>query len=211
MIFPSTYFPNILIMGSAVYSGKLSIQTNENYQKRSLRNSCNILTANGVINLAIPLKAGKNNHSPIKSVLISYDTPWKKLHKRTIETAYKRSAFYEHYKDVIENALSYQTEFLFDFNYQILLLFRKTLKLPFEISYSERFDNDYLKMVNKFADKTISSELCQICTSYPQVFEYKFGFTPCLSIIDLLFCLGPQAGDYLYDLGGKIHKKLQLF
>lgn len=195
-------------MGLAVYSGKLSIQTNENYQKRSLRNSCNILTANGVINLSIPLKAGKNNNKPINSVLISYDTPWKKLHKRTIDTAYKRSAYYEHYKEVIENALNYQTEFLFDFNYQILLLLRRTLKLPLIISYSEKFDDDYLQTVNKFADKTTSLELCQICTPYPQVFEYKFGFIPGLSILDLLFCLGPQTGDYLYDLGGRIHKKL---
>lgn len=208
MIFPVTYFPNILIMGVAVYSGKLSLQTNENYQKRSLRNSCNILTANGVINLSIPLKAGKNNQNPIKSVLISYDTPWKKIHKRTIETAYKQSAYYEHYKGIVDDVLNIQTDFLFDFNHQIILLLHKTLKLPLDISFSEKFDKDYLQMVNNFADKTISSKLCQICPTYPQVFEYKYGFTPGLSIIDLIFCLGPQLGDYLYDLGGRIHKKL---
>ena len=36
---------------------------------------------------------------------------------------------------------------------------------------------------------------------YPQVFEEKTGFIPNLSVLDLIFCVGPQAGFVLEQMG----------
>jgi len=43
----------------------------------------------------------------------------------------------------------------------------------------------------------ISSPKSFFLPPYTQVFENKSGFLPDLSIIDLLFNLGPEAGEYL--------------
>ena len=66
------------------------------------------------------------------------------------------------------------------------------------------FTNNFIKLTNENNDyrykisPKIKSELK--FPPYPQVFEDRFGFVPNLSILDLLFNLGPEALNYLKSI-----------
>ena len=60
--------------------------------------------------------------------------------------------------------------------------------------YTDNYSSDYR---NTFSPKT-KEEL--ILPSYPQVFEDRFGFLPNLSILDLLFNMGPDSMSYLKEI-----------
>ena len=46
----------------------------------------------------------------------------------------------------------------------------------------------------------IKSENGKKFPKYPQVFEYKFGFIENLSVLDLIFNLGPESNNYLNSI-----------
>ena len=96
MIIETQYFPPIHTFSNALTSGVLMIEKWENYQKRSYRNKCNILTSQGILTLSIPLQKGKNNAQNIQHVLINKDEDWQTKHIRAIEAAYGKSPFYIH-------------------------------------------------------------------------------------------------------------------
>ena len=89
------------------------IDIHENYQKRSMRNRTQILAANGILNLSIPLKKG-NSQKSIKDVRISYYDNWSREHIMTLKSAYGSSPYFEYYFDRLEKILRTKHEFLFD-------------------------------------------------------------------------------------------------
>ena len=85
---------NILLKSSAI-----TIDKEEHYTKRSYRNRAHILGANGLLRLSIPLERGKQQHSKMKDVRISYNERWQDLHWQSFTSAYRRSPFFEYYED----------------------------------------------------------------------------------------------------------------
>jgi len=75
------------------------IEQHEHYIKRSYRNRAHILGANGVMRLTIPLKKGKNEGQPIREVQIEYVQKWQQQHWQSIQSAYGKAPFFEHYSD----------------------------------------------------------------------------------------------------------------
>ncbi len=88
-------------LGTVEYFGLMTgadiayIESFENYKKQSWRNRLRILTANGPINLCIPVVKGNSLQQPIREVKIDYRENWQKNHFRAIESAYRRSPYYE--------------------------------------------------------------------------------------------------------------------
>lgn len=73
---------------------------------------------------------------------------------------------------------------------------KKVIQLYNNISFSEDFLRDYLVQDiadnrNKFLPKNFQQESESVI--YLQVFEERIGFQPNLSILDILFCEGPNA------------------
>ena len=75
------------------------------------------------------------------------------------------------------------------------------LKLPNSISTSNSYEPQYDNLVDLRYKKW---DDLQDHSSYVQVWEDKFGFTPNLSILDLLFCMGPESISYLRKIEQKI-------
>lgn len=182
----------------------LKIEQYENYQKRSFRNRYSILTTNGVATLSIPLAKGKNNQQIITDVKISYDENWPEKHLQTIRSAYGKSAYFEYYFPEIEKLLTRKPTFIFDLNVQTTTWAIKKLKLSLDVQFtdeyiksfdiSHEFGQDSLNLRAPLKPKIINK------VKYAQVWDEKFDFVTDLSILDLLFCTGPEASHILHKM-----------
>ncbi len=196
---PVDYFAAIAKYGGAV------IEACENYQKQSYRNRCTILTANGKMNLNIPVARGGDNftHSvPITQIGIDYQENWPVRHIRAMEAAYMNSPFYEYYIDDISAVLLKKEESLFALNLNLTKLLLDFCGIKAEIRLTEDFVTDYgeLDFRNRIHPKSKLPSLLEEWKKekpYWQVFAAKQGFVPNLSIVDLLFNEGPNAISYL--------------
>lgn len=177
----TSYFPCISTIQSMIIAGEIIIDAAEHYQKNSSRNRCYLASAQGKILLSVPLVKGKHEQMPIRDVRIAYDFDWANQHVRTIGTCYKRSPFYDHFIDDIQRILNSKPEFLLDLNWEILLFICHAFNWKPSISYSLIFEKKHASGIGQ-----------TITPVYPQVFENKIQFLSDLSILDLMFCIGPQ-------------------
>lgn len=197
MLLSTAYFPPIEYFQKIIAVDKVCIEKHENFVKQTYRNRCHILGANGLQVLSIPLV---NTHTKtlISDKRISYRDNWQKLHWRSITSAYRNSPFFIYYEDELKIFFENEFNYLFQYNTEILKTLLKLLKIKTEIGFTDLFEDQEAPNVdyrNTISPKNkISTEKFK---SYTQVFSDKHGFIPNLSVIDLLFNMGPEAADYL--------------
>ena len=86
-------------------------------------------------------------------------------------------------------------EFLFDFNLECFKTILELLNQDIDIQFTEKYSDTY-KDTNDDFRSLISAKTSldnYYFKPYHQVFENKHGFIPNLSILDLLFNLGPES------------------
>ena len=199
------YLPPIQYFAKLVQYEEVWIEQQENYSKRSYRNRCHIVGANGLLRLSIPLVKGKNEQMNIRKVRIAYQEPWQKQHWTTICSAYGRAPFFEFYAE--ELAAFYQREwtFLFDFNWALLQKLIELTGINSDLNRTKAYQKMYPAGFFDFRDGVFPKKHRQkednhfVAPKYRQLFEERHGFLPNLSILDLLFCTGPQAILYLEE------------
>jgi hypothetical protein len=171
----------------------LTIEQNDHYTKQTYRNRCRIATGNQLLDLTIPVIRPKEK-CPTKEIQISYQENWRTIHWRAIESAYNSTPFFEYYKDDFEVVFQKKYNYLIDFNMDLLEVTLRLLKIKTEIEKSTEYiskeDVHWLDMRDGFHPKRVSTAYIK---PYYQVFDQKFGFQPNLSIIDLLFNMGPES------------------
>lgn len=150
------------------------IDTNEHYVKQTIRNRCTIAMPDGPAHLIIPVEAA-SSHVPIRDIRISEHGQWRHHHWNALRTAYGKSPFFEYYAD----------EFA-----------------PFYISRTHDYLIDFNAALHEVICNLIDihqnvTPLQQRRQPYYQVFAQRLGFLPDLSIVDLLFNMGPEAIFYL--------------
>jgi hypothetical protein len=205
-VFSVAFFPPVEFFLMAIKSNSVLIETAENYQKQSYRNRCNILTANGRMSLAVPV-CHIHSKMTIKSVRIDYKVDWQRKFWRAIESAYNGSPYFQYYIDFFFPFFEKKYEFLFDYDMEILQTVCKLLEIKSEIIYTEHYVNNYEDIADcrqwihpkKNDEKNYP---LRITVPYSQVFDYKFGFTPNLSILDLIFNKGSESATYLAQVSG---------
>jgi hypothetical protein len=198
----SNYLPCLHYFYYVVNSDKIIIDGHEHYLKQSYRNRTQILSANGKLDLIIPV-IYKNNQ-PINEVRISYSEKWQRNHWRAIYSAYRSSPYFSFFEDELKVFYEEENEFLLDYNTKLLKTILKILRLKKEISFTSSFQKNPENVIDlrgkihpkiSFSnDGDVSGILMQ---PYYQTFGSKFGFTPNLSILDLLFNKGKESLDYL--------------
>src|SRR5690606_19645114 len=163
-------------------------------------NRTSIYSANGKLDLIVPVQRGSNGHTQLKDVKISYEADWQRLHWMSLQTAYRSSAYFEYYEEDFAVFYHQRYERLFDYNAAQLTLLLKLLRINREVGYTESYREDYAPAVDfrqSIHPKKIRPD--RAGKPYYQVFENKYGFIDNLSIVDLLFNHGPQSTDYLID------------
>ena len=193
LLLTTTYLGPIDYYKEILGSPQLTIEQHDHYTKQTYRNRCRIATSNHLLDLTIPVIRPKEK-CPSKEIQISYLENWRAIHWRAIESAYNSTPFFEYYKDDFEPIYQKKYDFLLDFNMDLLDVTLRLLKIPRVINKTEEYiskqDSNWLDKRELFHPKKESQSVIQ---PYYQVFEQKFGFQPNLSIIDLLFNMGPES------------------
>jgi len=168
------------------------IEKHENYQKRSMRNRTRILSANGPMNLSIPLRKGKTK-TPITEVKISYAANWMKDYLQAIRSAYANAPYFDFYFSLVESAIRKEHVLLFDLAQESLFIILNELSLPLP-EYTDRYIDNYPECIDlRQYDVT---EYVKAST-YVQVFSNRYAFVQNLSILDALFNIGPETAIYI--------------
>jgi hypothetical protein len=192
------------------------IEACENYQKQSYRNRCRFYAADGVQALSFPIVHEGGTHKlPISEIKVDYSTPWLLQHERAIISAYRTSAYFEYYQDELFEILESRPERLFDLNMNLLKFFIEKTGLCVDLRITEDYSKEgiviseqgkeaiYDDLREKIHPKRPNAILAELGLEKPyfQVFSWKYGFMPDLSIMDLLFNEGPDSILYLKSIG----------
>ena len=194
------YLPCIQYFSKWYSHKSVCIEQHENYSKGSYRNRAHIAGANGILRLSIPLEKGKNEQQSIQEVKIAYHEKWQQQHWASIQSAYGNAPYFEFYADEFVPHYQQKYTYLFEFNKALL----ETILAQLQFSAKTHWTSKYEQEVEKkglldfrngiFPKKHRQKEDIHFKVKpYPQVFSEKNGFLPNLSILDLLFCTGPQA------------------
>lgn len=194
-VLSSAYMPPIQYLTKFILSD-VAIEQHENYIKQSFRNRCTILAANGPMSLTIPVVKVHGEKIPIMEVLIDYDLPWQKQHFKSIESAYKNSPYYDYYIDDLRKFFEQRYEKLFELNQQLLDKLLSIIGISKSYTLTSSFERNlanHTDLRNGISPKANHQTYDPHFSSatYYQVFADRYGFTPNLSIIDLLFNEGP--------------------
>jgi WbqC-like protein family len=198
ILLSTAYLPPISYISGCLHAEQLLIERFETYPKQTHRNHCYIYGPNGKQTLSIPVIKVNGNHTLTKDIRIAMSTPWQRLHWRSIETAYNNSPFFLYYKDEFEKVFEKQFDFLLDLNTHLLETIFKIFSIDNKIGFTDHF----LKIPDGVEDHRESRKKKKTTSNdafppYTQVFSPQHGFIADLSIIDLLFNLGPESSDFL--------------
>lgn len=194
-LFYPAYFPAISQYVAMTQVEEIWFETDDHFQKQTLRNRMTIYSPNGRQLLIVPIKHNKLSHQKTRDVKIDNSENWQKQHWKSLEAAYRSSPYFEFFEDDLIPIFTKKQIFLKDLNEQSLTFINDALGLKIEPNYTEEYFKkakqtlDYRHLVTK-SDKTILKP-------YYQTFQEKCGFINNLSILDLIFNEGRKALDYL--------------
>ena len=169
---------------------------------------------------------GHLSKSLMKDIRISDHDNWRHSHWNALQSAYGESPFFEYYADDLRLFFEKKWTFLFDFNLDICLKTCELIDIEPTISVTDKYIildgqrhdgtagtatetphagkadgiiiqddtrdfRDAIRPKHPLHDGEFSPR------RYYQVYEQKHGFIPNLSILDLLFNMGPESMLYL--------------
>lgn len=189
ILLSTAYLPSLNYLSKLIEAEEVVIEKQEYFLKQTYRNRCEILTANGILSLSIPL-IKQANKEIISEKKISYAENWQKQHWRAIASAYKNSTYFEYFEDELRPFYENQFEFLFEYNTQLLTTILNILRIKKSIGFTTQFETVPIGITDLRNLSEINNMYVPVMKSYYQVFADKQGFTPNLSCLDALFNVG---------------------
>jgi hypothetical protein len=179
---------------------RIIIDFEDHYTKQTYRNRCYINGANKVQSLIIPIKKNRTNSRLTANVEIDYGQKWLGKHLRAIQSAYGKSPFFEYYADEFFDIFKKQPRYLQELNRELLTKCLEILNFDLDLEFGtlkeENTENLLYEAKNEINPKNIiDRNSVYHSREYFQVFGKNFVSN--LSVIDLIFCEGPQASDII--------------
>lgn len=198
IVVESQYFPSLEFFSLIKNESEILIDGHEHFVKQTFRNRCYILAADKVLPLSIPL-IGVNKKILTKDIKIDFIQKWQNQHWRAIRSAYSKSPYFEYYADYVHDIIYTNHTFLIDLNHDILTFCQRVLEFDFKINYSNEYVEPHNGTLNDMRSiihpkKSFEDRKIHIPQPYTQTFGSKFVSN--LSIIDLIFCMGPESQNY---------------
>ncbi len=193
----SLYLAPIALYARLYAASGIIFDRESSFIKQTFRNRTIIATENGVQSLTIPIvhTAGKQLMQDIR---ISEHGNWRHLHWNAMVSAYRKSPFFDYYADDFAHFYEERDGFLIDFNLRLHNVVCELLGLERDVLFSsegtmER-DKNEIEDIRLIAEpKECSNITAFTLEPYYQVFASRHGFIPNISIVDLLFNMGPEA------------------
>lgn len=155
---------------------------------------CDIADTHGAISLTVPIEKPVSMSGALWSdIRISGHNHWWNQHLTTLKSAYGRTPFFEYYLDDFLPFYSEQWvgKSITEFNNGLDHTIRKLLGIDTTVIYKTDFndlptelESDDYRKTKLYPTNTVE---------YYQVRKQKLGFIPSMSIVDLLFNMGPES------------------
>ena len=178
-------------------TGSAYIEAYDNYTKQTYRNRCMIADANGPLALTIPTEKTGEGKCLMRDIRISDHGNWRHQHWNALEAAYRHTPFFQYYEDDFRPFYEKKIGFLYDFNMQLTELVCSLIGLDVTLIPTEQYMHktdgiaDFRHIITPKVSWEEDTDFHP--TAYYQVFKEKHGFIPNLSIVDLLFNMGPES------------------
>jgi hypothetical protein len=202
------YLPSLEYFCALLPFDEIILESWENFSKQTYRNRCYVNTAHTTKLLTVPLT---ERHGKIltKDIRIDVGKRWRNIHWRTIESSYRKAPYFDYYSDDLKNILYKGHEYLFELNCDLLSFCLRNMGLQkiisASVSYEKEVDENKIDLRSVIMDKkTFGQRNFYRPHPYYQVFGNEFA--PDLSVIDLLFCEGPDTTAILRVSAGIVNK-----
>lgn len=195
------YFPSVAYFTLLSHADHIYIEAQENFEKQSYRNRFQIIGSNKVQSLSVPVHHG-GRKIPIQDLEIDYKQKWANNHWRTIQSAYGKAPFFDFYADYFKDEINANHKYLYSLNKSLLTLCLRLLKLKSKITETQEYVLTPPEGVIDFRSAIHPKKSIDNLTWFrPEVYHQIFGkdFVPNMSILDLLFCMGPDALEVLHS------------
>jgi hypothetical protein len=171
------------------------IDVEERYRKQTYRNRCDVLTANKIDTLTVPVKS----YDPgclTKNIEIDYSQDWIRRHLGCLRSAYGKSPYYEFYMHEIEAVYLKKHKLLVDLNYDLLTICLRLVGVKVKIQYilsgPLRCDIN-LRGAMSLINSKKAPNIYQFYKPVPYYQTFGNDFVGNLSILDLIFNMGPES------------------
>ena len=198
ILLSSAYLPPVQYFAHLQSAEQVWIEQYDHYQKQTYRNRCVIAAPDGPLSLTVPIEKPNTQKAFMRDIRISDHGNWRHLHWNAIESAYNHTPFFEYYKDDFRPFYEKKFDFLVDYNEQLCQLVCQLIDIDTSFQRTESYIAEPLNTIIDLRDaihpkKEVMDDASFSAVPYYQVFQERLGFLPNLSIIDLLFNMGPEA------------------
>lgn len=203
IILTPAYLPGIEHYAALIAHPQAILHCGMKFDKRQkFMHRCNIADTHGTISLTIPVeKPVSMSGARWSDIKISGHDHWWNRHLTTLKSAYGRTPFFEYY---LNDLLPFYTDrwvgtSLTDYNTALDNTIRRLLGVPTQVTCST--DTVITPLPGTIVADHSRKPLQGIHTiPYYQVRSQKHGFIPSMSIVDLLFNMGPESTLILHKM-----------
>lgn len=176
---PCFYLAPVSYYSALFRNGGAFLEVCDTYVKQTPRNRCVVDSPQGPLTLTVPVEHAAPG-TPVRDIRISDHGNWRRQHWQALSSSYSRSPFFEYYADDFAPLYERKRDFLADFNEDLLRLACSIM----DIGVTVRRTEEYVPQAGGTPYEP---------RPYYQVFARKHGFLPDLSIVDLIFNMGPES------------------
>lgn len=186
---PLTCFPALSHWIQAADAGHWQLEAWENFVKSTDRNRYWLHSHQDMFRMSLPIAGGRSQKTLIQQVQLDQTTNWRAQHLAIIRNAYAASPFFEDLFPEIETCYLNSSNNLFEFNMALFQYCREWVCPTLAFSFSKEWQGPYENL-------EVEMEVLPYYRPFPLKNQSDLSR---LSILDLLFQLGPWSEIWLED------------
>ena len=178
------------------------IEAQGSFKKSCYMNRCEIAGVNGLINISLPVLGGRAQKVPYRETMIDWSSKHSSENIHSVLSAYNNAPYFEYYWDELLLILQSKENSLWKLNLKVLEFLMKEIGIKKELKFTEKFERSAIESIDfRKVLKPVNREDLwpENAKKYTQVFFEKNPFLAGLSVLDLLFNLGPESEAWLKE------------